>query len=592
MAGILSSLVLTGLLSAAPVGFSFDGPEATARTVGNVGYFTQGPAPFTDLFERGRGSAELSVRDRIADPRATYGDSARLVATFDIAGDTYRVELDRAGFPPGPIGAPAQPIAGGVVLNQDIHGGAPLGSYSMSRERAAVALWGVGRVWRNGELLTDSAVIHAAALAWGAHADDDTFRVLPVARPGDTELDVLVWNLPRGLEPRGFIQFDFEDVAITVAGTDVPAVAVVPTAGVYVGVAPPSSPVPDGTSLGAVPNISPQGVGGAGLVVTTGQTQFGQGQGQFGTGLGQFGTAPVTGTQTSGANPALTVTDGLSDAVRTEQLAPQADITVPAVASQVGGVIDPFLDAGRVSLSTQNASQPDVVTPGSTTTPVVPETFVTPTLSGRVALNANEPGPPNQPDAQLPSPPTTPFVPEAFENPARVTIANELPTTTVGGFVPLTSAPQSTFLSTSGSFSVVPLVPGVPGVPGPELAFGGTRVTAGVVSTPSPSQVQTPAVPLVSTPQPLNSQQPVPLVASPLPISGQPAVPLISTPPPLNSQPVSATPPGATAPTATPGASTVPGVVSTPTTAAPAGATVPPAAVPTTAPSGGAAPSP
>jgi hypothetical protein len=598
MAGILSSLVLTGLLSAGPVGFTFDGPEATARTVGNVGFFTQGPVPFTDLSERGTGSAELSVEDRIADPRATYGDAARLVATFDIAGDSYRVELDRAGFPRGPIGAPAQPIAGGVVLNQDIHGGAPLGSPGMSRERAAVALWGVGRVWRNGELLTDSAVIHAAALAWGAHADDDTFRVLAVARPGDTELDVVVWNLPRELEPRGFIQFDFEDVAITVDGTDVPAVAVVPTAGVYVGVAPPSSPVPGGASLGAVPNTSPQqqGIGGSGQAATTvpfqfgqGQGQFGQGQSTFGSGLGQFGTAAAAATQPAGGTPAIGAIDGLSDPMRTQQLAPQADVTLPGPSSQLGGFIEPFLDAGRVSLSTQNASQPDVVTPGSTTTPVVPETFVTPTSPGRVALNANEPSPPGQPDAQLPIAPATPFVPDAFQNPARVRIASELPTTTVGGFVPLTSAPQSTFLSTNGSFSVVPLVPGVPG---PEFAFGGTRVTAGVVSTPSPSQVQTPAVPLVATPQPLNSQQPVPLVASPLPINGQPAIPLISTPPPLNSQPVAATPPGATAPTATPGTSTVPGVVSTPATTGASGATAPPAAVPTTAPSGGAAPSP
>lgn len=591
MAGILSSLMLTGLLSAAPVGFTFDGPEATARTVGGVGYFTQGPLPFTDLFERGTGSAELSVQDRIADPRATYGDSARLVATFDIAGNSYRVELDRAGFPPGPIGAPAQPIAGGVVLNQEIHGGAPLGSPRMPRERAAVALWGVGRVWRNGELLTDSAVIHAAALAWGAHADDDTFRVLPVARQGDTELDVVVWNLPRELEPRGFIQFDFDDVAITVNGVDVPAVAVVPTTGVYAGVAPPSSAVPGGTSLGSVPNTSPQqqGVGGAGLAGTTVPSQFGQGQSQFGQGLGQFGTAAVTGTQQSNAPPTLGATDGLADAARTEQLAPQADVTLPSVASQQGGVIEPFLEPGRVSLSTQNASQPDVVTPGSTTTPVVPDTFVTPTIPGRVALNANEPGPPNQPNAEVPSQTSTPFVPDAFENPARVRISSQLPTTTTtGGFVPLTST-QSPFLSTNGSFSVVPLVPGVPG---PEFAFGGTRVTAGVVSTPSTSQVQTPAVPLVSTPQPLNSQQPVPLVASPLPISGQSAVPLISTPPPLNSQPVAATPPGATPPTANPGASTVPGVVPTPATTTAPGATVPPGAVPTTAPSGGAAPSP
>lgn len=579
MAGILSSFVLTGLLAAGPVGFTFDGPEATARTVGNVGYFTQGAVPFTDLFERGTGSAELSVTERIADPRATYGDAGRLVASFDIAGDSYRVELDRPGFPPGPIPPLAQPIAGGVVLNEDIHGGAPLGFSSMSRERAAVALWGVGRVWRNGELLTDSAIIHAAALAWGAHADDDTFRVLAVARPGDTELDVLVWNLPRELEPRGFIQFDFEDVAITVAGADVPAVAVVPTAGVYVGVAPPSSPVPGGASLGTVPNTTPaqqQGVGGAGLA-GTGQAQFGQGQGQFGTGATQSGSTVVAGT------------DGLADAVRTEQVAPQADITLPGPASLLGGVVEPFLNGGRASRSSQAASQSEVGTPGFSNTPIVPNAFFTPNTPGRVALNANEPSPPGQPGAQLPAPTTTPAIPNAFENPARVRIASELPATTVGGFVPLTPAPQSTFLSTNGSFSVVPLVPGVPG---PEFAFGGARVTAGVVRTPSPAQVQTSAVPLVATPQPLNSQQPVPLVSSPLPLNGQSAVPLIATPPPLNSQPVSATAPGATAPTTSPGASTVPGVVSTPAGGGTPAATTGSSPVPATAPSGGAAPSP
>ncbi|MFY0569239.1 elastin [Archangium lansingense] len=571
MAGFLSSFVLTGLLAAGPGAFSFDGPEVSARTTGNVGFFTQGAVPFTDLFERGTGSVELSVRDRIADPRATYGDAGSLVATFDLGGDSYRVELDQAGFPPaqarnglpemGPLpGAPAQPIAGGVVLDQDMHGGAMLGSYNTSRVHAAAAVWGVGRVWRNGELLTDTAVIHASALAQGAHADDGTFRTLPVARPGDTELTVLVWNLPREAEPRGFIQFDFDDVAITVNGNDVPAVAVVPTAGTVAGVAPPTSPVPGGTSLGAVPNSAlsqQQGVGGSGVVVT-----------------GQTGTDAV---------------DGLSDPVRTQQLAPVADTTLPGPASLQGGVIDPFLNPGRVTPLNQDPTQPGVETPGtvgSTTTPIVPDAFLTPELPGRVAINANEPGAPGQLDAQFPGQ-TTPIVPQAFQNnPARVTIGDELPPTTVGGFVPLTPAPQSsTFLSTQGSFSVVPLVPGVAG---PEFTFGGTRVASGVVRTPSPAQVQTPAVPFVATPQPLTAQQPVPLVATPPPLNGQPPVPLIATPPPLNSQPVSATPPGASAPATTQGAGSVPGLVP----ANPNAGGSPAATTPAVSTPGGAAPSP
>ncbi|AKJ05508.1 hypothetical protein ATI61_102567 [Archangium gephyra] len=595
MAGFLSSFVLTGLLAASPGGFSFDGPEVSARTTGNVGFFTQGTVPFTDLFERGTGSAELSVRERIADPRATYGDSGRLVATFDIGGDTYRVELDQAGFPPaqmmagrslmGPLpGAPAQPIAGGVVLDQDMHGGAVLGFSNTSRVHAAAAVWGIGRVWRNGQLLTDTAVIHAAALERGTHADDETFRTLPVARPGDTELTVLAWNLPREAEPRGFIQFDFDNVAITVNGRDVPVVAAVPTAGNLAGVAPPSSPVPGGASLGAVPNSTlsqQQGVGGSGAA-GTGQGQFGAGQGQFGAGQGQFGTAQAQA-GAAPVQPQLGAVDGLSDPARTQNLAPVADTTLPGPATQQGAVLDPFLDAGRVSPATQDPNQPDVVSPGFSTTPIVPDAFVTPELPGRVALNANEPGAPGQLDSQFPGQ-RTPIVPEAFQNnPARLS-NDQLPQPTLNGFVPLTPAPQqSAFLSTQGSFSVVPLVPGVAG---PEFAFGGTRVSSGVIRTPSPGQVQTPAVPLVATPQPLNVQQPVPLVASPQPLTSQPAVPLIAAPPPLNSQPISGTLPGATAPATTQGAGSVPGLVpANPNAGASPAATTPAVSSPGAAPS-------
>jgi hypothetical protein len=103
------------------------------------------------------------------------------------------------------------------------------------------------------------------------HADDDTFRLLASARPGDTELYVLVWNLPREAEPRGFIQFGFDDVLIEVNGSQVPAVAVVPPAGSFVGTEPPTTPVPGGAALGAVPNSvlsQQQGVGGSGQAGT------------------------------------------------------------------------------------------------------------------------------------------------------------------------------------------------------------------------------------------------------------------------------------------------------------------------------------
>ncbi|QRN94302.1 elastin [Archangium violaceum] len=573
MVGILSSVMLAGLLTAGPDGFSFDGPEVTARSVGNVGFFTQGTVPFTDLFERGTGSVELSVRDRIGDPRATYGDSGSLVATFVIAGETYRVEMDRAGFPPaqalsGTVTGtlpppPAQAIGGGVLLNQDVHGMSGLGFPSTTQVHAVAAVWGVGRVWRNGALLSDTALIYASALSHGAHADDDTFRVLPVARQGDTEVEVLVWNLPPTSEPRGFIQLGFDDVAITVDGASVPSVAAMPAAGLFAGVPSPSTPVPGGSSPASVPSTSSQpqqqqGVGGSGLA-----------------GTGQTDTGAVAGTQ-----PGVTLGTGLSPQAGTQQGTPETDITLPGVARSLDDSAVAFENPGRVSTSRPRADQPDAL-PDGTRPETIPPSFVSPDNTGRVAISVGAPSTPGDFDAQVPGLQPNPL-PGNFLNPERQTTSTQLPPTTVSGFVPQTPVQQPTQLSTSGSFSVVSSVPGVP--VGSGFAFGGPRLATGVIQTPGTAQSRTVAVPLVSTPQPINAQQPVPLVSTPQPINAQPAVPLIASPPPLNSQPISGTLPGspASAATAVPGATT-------PTTTP---GLVPPVTGTTGGTSGGAAPSP
>lgn len=551
MAGILTSFVVAGLLTASPDGFSFDGPQVTARTVGNVGFFTQGPIPFSDLFERGTGSVELSAQDRIQDPRAVYGDSGSLELTFTLGGTSYRVELAQAGFPPaeamkgapvsGPLPPPpAQRIAGGVVMNEELHGTSGLGFSNTSQEHAAAALWGVGRVWRNGALLTDTALIYAAAITTGTHADDDTFRILPVGRPGDSEVEVLVWNLPPESEPRGFLQFGFDDVSITINGSDVPSVARVPTAGAFVGVAPPTTPVPGGASLGAVPNTTgqQQGVGGSGAVSTTSGTST-TGTGGVVTGVATTQTTTIT------ANPS---TDGLSNPALTQQVAPQADVTVPSGARALGNTDETFVSPGRVTTATQATAQADGSSRANPT-PIVPEAFTAPDVPGRVALSVSQPTSPGRADTQVTVTQPTPFVPDAFQDAARQTTSLQRAPASLNSFVPLTSTTQQpTGMSTSGSFSVVPLVPGVSTS---TFAFGGPRIASTLVQTPSPQQAQTVAVPLVSSPQPLNVQQPVPLVAGPLPLNGQAAVPLISSPAPLNSQPVSAVPPASTAPAAT-----------------------------------------
>ena len=239
MVGTFFQLTMISLLAAAPAGdFTFEGYEASARTTSPVGFFAQGTAPYPNQFERGYGSASLSAVDRVPALGASYGDTARFEAEFRLGETRYRVELTEPGFPPmqaagATAGSPAAlrpgfPVGGGVILDRPLNGASGLGWTATTQVHAAVAVWGVGSVWRNGQLITDSAVIQAAALSHGSQADDETHSTLPLARAGDTELHVLVWNLPRSVEPRGFLQLSFDDVEISLAGQSVPSVAALP----------------------------------------------------------------------------------------------------------------------------------------------------------------------------------------------------------------------------------------------------------------------------------------------------------------------------------------------------------------------------
>jgi hypothetical protein len=288
MAGTLTSILLSGVLAAAPGGdgFTFEGREASARTEQPDGYFFQGTLPFGDLTERGTGQASLSVQDRVGIANATFGDKATLTASLRIGGSDYRVELTQTGFPPaqamarapsGPLPpAPPHLIEGGVLMGTPLYGETGIGWRATTRAHAAMAVWGIGSVWRDGKLLTDSALVHAAALDAGTYADDDTKRLLREARPGDAELVVVAWNLPVQAEPRGFIQFLYDNVAIEVDGSRVPSVAVVPTSGELPASLAQLTPVSPTAFSPAVAPMSPpnfaqatqQGTGGAGAAGT------------------------------------------------------------------------------------------------------------------------------------------------------------------------------------------------------------------------------------------------------------------------------------------------------------------------------------
>lgn len=540
MAGFLSTwVVISGLLAAAPGGFDFDGPRVSARTTSSTGFFIQSSIPFGNQTERGSGSAELSVQDRVTAPGATYGDTGRLNARFHIGGAEYVVELDQVGFPPaqarGAVSSPLprfqQPAGGGAILDVDLHGTAPIGVYYTTRVHAAAAVWGLGKVWRNGQLLTDTAIIHAAALTAGARSDDDIHGVLPAARPGDFELYVLAWNLPLSAEPRGFIQFSFDDVAIDWNGVPLPSVASIPN-----GVGPAGGAIVSNTP------VAPGSSFGLSLATPTPVTP----------------TTPeeVSAVQSSPVAPFVN-----PDRVTVVVGNPAPDAAALAgtggSGTPTGTTPDPFLGAGRSvgSEEARAATGTDVTAPGAAS-------------AGGIITTPTGTTPPGS---------TDPFLSDA-----RVATSAELATPSIGGLAPV----GQTSLGTSGSFSVVTLGPAVSGA---AFSFG-TTSSSNLTENRTPplpgtSATDTPAVPLVATPRPLNGQSAVPLVQNPSPLTAQTPVPLVATPQPLNAQPPTSNPgvPGtapttSTTPTATSGTSgSTPAAAPAPAATTPAATTPAPA---------------
>ncbi len=540
MVGTLFQLTVVGLLAAAPAGdFTFEGREASARTTSPAGFFAQGTTPYPNQWERGIGSASLSAEDRVPALGASYGDKGRLEAELRLGEVRYRVELSQPGFPPvqasGAAAArpaalrPGFPVGGGVILDHDLNGASGLGWTATTQVHAAVAVWGVGSVWRNGQLLTDSAVIQAAALSHGAQADDETHSNLAVARAGDTELHVLVWNLPRSAEPRGFLQFSFDDVEINVAGQSVPSVAVLPNVvslesggatratggfggnGIFL----PSPPIPP----------PGEGVGGSGFDVTA-QPETGQPGGPV---------TPVGPTTLSGpASPNPTAVPGLTvgtDAARVGTTAPGIP-GVPGPGTTVTG-------------------------PVAGTTPVGPGAITPDTTSGTFPT-LGAPTPPANISGFIPG---TPAPGSLLTEQQNVTPGAPPPGGSAESGVAIGSAPIG--LSTAGSFTV-PLSP-------PSFGnFAGTgQVSPGIVATPPPlgADPATPTPPLLGSPGPLTAAPGTPLLGTPAPLNVAPPPALITTPAPANAAP------GATTATpVAPGVTTPPG----PAPVTPGGTAVPP----------------
>ncbi|WP_115863418.1 hypothetical protein [Halorussus litoreus] len=129
-----------------------DGTEYTVASI-NTGY--------SDSAEETEGELDLTYQDR--QPWDTPGeagdtrDTAEVTARFaDPAGNEYEAVLDHVVKPP----FPPWETGGGVVTGTWLHGISGTGTPLMPRMFAYAALWGVGALRVNGEVVADGRVMH------------------------------------------------------------------------------------------------------------------------------------------------------------------------------------------------------------------------------------------------------------------------------------------------------------------------------------------------------------------------------------------------------------------------------------------------
>ena len=224
----MRAALLTCLLSASSFAVP---PLAEAVTTGASGFGILRGDPLGGWFEEGTGSSRLVVEP---------GRGAEAEAKLSLPSGTVRVELH--------VKEPAWDLP--------VHGATGWGVPGAVPAHAAVALWGTGRLWRDG-LEVGPVPVQVLALSAGTHADDATHALLPAAREGDLELE---WVIQPGTG--GPLRLFFDDVRLSLRGTELPSSPVDEVAGT----APPNV----GLSTLTSPVASPAPSRGAGIPVAAG----------------------------------------------------------------------------------------------------------------------------------------------------------------------------------------------------------------------------------------------------------------------------------------------------------------------------------
>lgn len=113
--------------------------------------------PFSNWYEVGVGSVDMTLVDATAIDGARTKDKIDFEATFQLPdGSNYRVVCNK------PLAhGMAFPTFGGVVTNHLLHGATGIGTRLMPTEFTYAAFWGMGDIYKNGQLINKDHMVHA-----------------------------------------------------------------------------------------------------------------------------------------------------------------------------------------------------------------------------------------------------------------------------------------------------------------------------------------------------------------------------------------------------------------------------------------------
>jgi plastocyanin len=164
--------------------------------------------PYSNEVARVSGTVTITATDRGASGDTVSGEAQ--VATQD--GAHWRIVMDRVQT----RDIPFNPRFGGVIMGLYYHGASNVHTPLVPTINSAVALWAYAHVYRNGELVTDDALVHVMLLSRTRREGDFHLACWSCARNPVEELQLQVTTAPGQPKldaPGGFLFVNWEKSA-------------------------------------------------------------------------------------------------------------------------------------------------------------------------------------------------------------------------------------------------------------------------------------------------------------------------------------------------------------------------------------------